>query len=707
MISVHRFNHYLNLLNHPDCRQRVDALQDIFFMLLGGCRLHPNQWELLIPILVSSLPNDTDATSRRWKYQVGSFSINNNKMLIDHCINNFGKEPDAENRTWIAAILAKNLSKRKFRNILSETNHRLTDENIELATYLFNDRPAIDTASVFRRSDPLSMMWLASIGAYKRIAERNRKEIPIASRDLARLIKETNDDEVLKHVMYAFYLQDSFRFKELLISPDTYTQMGNQQKKWFFTLIWRDQHFVRSNIDYIRELTSEKHLFHDINPEVRIGLARGLANSRYLSDISPNILDWYSHENVPSVTYYLMGYFQNNQIYSDDFKAIVNFQREYGTETLRELVFIHSTETTIQKKERTQMTPKEKKLFISHSHEDVPYVRSLANFLDGLHIPYKQIFCSSVPEFGIPLGYDIYDYLKEQFVEYDLHILFILSDHYYQSAACLNEMGAAWVLQKKSTAILLPGFKFSMMEGAINPRRIGLKLDGDLLTTKVQLGQLRDILCSEFDLPPIPDVRWEQKRDEFINNIHNLQQIEEINSFYHMGTNGTPTLQDQETALLNLWQIYSRDHSPVAKERIEEMSKSLGLKNMCITAQGWANKAKTMQDWDVNRQELFRKASTYFECVLMTDPKEPTALREYGGLYYDFHRWDDALNMWEKLTSVVESDYHYWLCANVCQSTEKIHMLPVYCQRGLMCPDTGYHKELNALTPPSLPIQPV
>lgn len=353
------------------------------------------------------------------------------------------------------------------------------------------------------------------------------------------------------------------------------------------------------------------------------------------------------------------------------------------------------------------MTLKEKKLFISHSHEDAPYVRSLANFLDGLHIPYEQIFCSSVPEFGIPLGCDIYDYLKEQFEKYDLHVLFILSEHYYQSAACLNEMGAAWVLQKKSTAILLPGFEFSMMEGAINPRRIGLKLDGDLLTTKVQLGQLRDILRGEFDLPPIPDVRWEQKRDEFISNIQNLQLIKEINSFYHMGTDGIPTPQDQETALLALWQIYSSSHSAVAKERIEELSKWLGLKNMCITAQEWKSEAKTMQDRDINRQELFRKASTYFECVLMTDPKEPPALRDYGGLYYDFHRWDDALNMWEKLTSVVECDYHYWLCAHVCQWTGKIHMLPVYCQKGLMCPDTGFHEKLNALIPPSPPVQPV
>lgn len=114
MINSHYFAHYLKLLSHPDQRQRVDALQDLFFQLLHGELLHPNQWEILIPILVSSLPNDRDATSRRWKYQVGSFSFNNNKILVDYCHNNIDKEPDAENRTWMVAILAKNLSEKNF-----------------------------------------------------------------------------------------------------------------------------------------------------------------------------------------------------------------------------------------------------------------------------------------------------------------------------------------------------------------------------------------------------------------------------------------------------------------------------------------------------------------------------------------------------------------------------------------------------------------
>ena len=55
----------------------------------------------------------------------------------------------------------------------------------------------------------------------------------------------------------------------------------------------------------------------------------------------------------------------------------------------------------------------------------------------------------------------------------------MLSDNYYKSPACLNEMGAAWVLKKEYRSILLPGFDYKEIEGAINPRKIGIKLDDD------------------------------------------------------------------------------------------------------------------------------------------------------------------------------------------------------------------------------------
>lgn len=520
MINSHYFAHYLKLLSHSDQRQRIDALQDLFFQLLHGELLHPNQWEILIPILVSSLPDDCDATSRRWKYQVGSFSFNNNKILVDYCYNNIDKEPDAENRTWMVAILVKNLSEKEFLQVLSEKDHRLSDENVELATYLFNHRSRIDIQGVFRHSDPLSMMWLASIGAYRNIAEQNKKELIIESKDLVRLTKETDNDEVLKHVMYAFCLQRFFSFKELSILPDEYTKMGNQQKKWFFTLVWRDQNFVSSNIDYFRELTSEKHLFRDINPEVRIGLARGLSNCGYWADLSNNIVRWYSHENAPSAIYYLTKYFQRNQMYSKTYKEVIDFQKQNGTEVVKELVILNNHIVDIQQTEEVNtMQNKAPKIFISHSSQDKDYVVKLIDLLSDLGLSENQMFCSSAPGFGIPLDQDIYEYLREQFQNFDLHVIYILSDNYYKSAACLNEMGAAWVLRKRYTSILLPGFQRKKMKGAINPRQNSLKLDGDLADTKEKLGQLKDTLSKEFHLPKISDIRWEKKRDKFIKDI--------------------------------------------------------------------------------------------------------------------------------------------------------------------------------------------
>jgi len=118
--------------------------------------------------------------------------------------------------------------------------------------------------------------------------------------------------------------------------------------------------------------------------------------------------------------------------------------------------------------------------------------------------------CSSIAGYGIPLDQDIYDYLKLQFETHNLHIILVLSQNYYNSVACMNEMGAAWILQNRYTTILLPGFEFKEIKGAINPRQIGLKLDNnDLTDVKEKLGQLKDCLLNEFGLHPVSDIRWE------------------------------------------------------------------------------------------------------------------------------------------------------------------------------------------------------
>ena len=183
--------------------------------------------------------------------------------------------------------------------------------------------------------------------------------------------------------------------------------------------------------------------------------------------------------------------------------------------------YYYSEEITAVKKAREEITMQQKspKIFISHSSSDKDYVSKLIDLLEGIGLNEKHIFCSSIAGYGIPLDQDIYDYLKLQFETHNLHIIFVLSQNYYKSIACMNEMGAAWILQNKYSTILLPEFEFQEIKGAINPRQIGLKLDNDLTDIKEKLGQLKDCMLNEFGLPKVSDIRWEQKRDIFISSI--------------------------------------------------------------------------------------------------------------------------------------------------------------------------------------------
>lgn len=193
--------------------------------------------------------------------------------------------------------------------------------------------------------------------------------------------------------------------------------------------------------------------------------------------------------------------------------------------------YYSSQTSTPNKIEEAQIVKqKSPKIFISHASLDKGYVSKLVGLLENIGLNEQQIFCSSETGYDIPLDEDIYDYLKLQFQNHDLHIIFILSDNYYNSVACMNEMGAAWILQNRYTTILLPGFEFKEIKGAINPRQIGLKLDNELTDVKNKLGQLKDSLIDEFGLNKINDVRWEEKRNDFLEAIYkqNTQSMKKI-----------------------------------------------------------------------------------------------------------------------------------------------------------------------------------
>ena len=190
-----------------------------------------------------------------------------------------------------------------------------------------------------------------------------------------------------------------------------------------------------------------------------------------------------------------------------------------GLLTLKKNIDFYYPQDNIPKEVRKEMNTK---IFISHASIDIEYVEKLVDLFIDMGVREDQIFCSSVPGFGIPEGEDIYEYLREQFNEYELYVVFVLSENYYRSIACMNEMGAAWALRQKYTIILLPEFEYKKIDGAINPRQISLKLDDDIQLVQERLGEIKRNLQERFQLPSIADTRWERKRDHFIKEINEI-----------------------------------------------------------------------------------------------------------------------------------------------------------------------------------------
>ena len=168
----------------------------------------------------------------------------------------------------------------------------------------------------------------------------------------------------------------------------------------------------------------------------------------------------------------------------------------------------------IAKKERKKI------VFISHATVDKCYVKYFVELLEDLGLNEEEIICSSIPPYCVPLGGKVYEWLVEKFQSCELHVMFMLSENYYKSVACLNEMGAAWALKQKWTGILLPGFEFGDIAGCIDSTQVSIKLDDkDKETLNFRLGELKEQLTEEFELREMTSTVWERKRGDFLAKI--------------------------------------------------------------------------------------------------------------------------------------------------------------------------------------------
>jgi len=129
------------------------------------------------------------------------------------------------------------------------------------------------------------------------------------------------------------------------------------------------------------------------------------------------------------------------------------------------------------------------KIFISHSSKNAAYGNALVTLLRAVGVKAEDIVFTSNPAYGIPIGKSVFQWLKNRIREQS-YVIYLLSEEYYASVACLNEMGAAWVIENKGAMLFIPGFDLNCHEfqsGALDPRTIGFFLsDEDRVTEFVE-----------------------------------------------------------------------------------------------------------------------------------------------------------------------------------------------------------------------------
>lgn len=173
-------------------------------------------------------------------------------------------------------------------------------------------------------------------------------------------------------------------------------------------------------------------------------------------------------------------------------------------------------------REEDKVIPESKlrKVFISHKEEDKEYAHALVRLVNFIIGPDgDKIFCSSIPGYGIKPSRNILEELKFQFQNYEIYMIIIHSPRYYNSAICLNEMGAAWALGTKFCSFMTKDCSYDLMKGVINNESICININDDKETLNSHLNDFKNDLIDFFGAEPVNENKWETERKHFTDEV--------------------------------------------------------------------------------------------------------------------------------------------------------------------------------------------
>ena len=151
-----------------------------------------------------------------------------------------------------------------------------------------------------------------------------------------------------------------------------------------------------------------------------------------------------------------------------------------------------------------------KRIFISHASKDKELIGKFVDsiFLLGMGMNSETIAYTSREDTGVPAGESIPQFIQNNIACADI-VLMMISDNYKDSEVCLNEMGAAWALNKYIIQILLPNTSFDKLCWLCS-------LDKAIkINNSDNLDGLSEVLTDRLDISVKPSV-WNRNKTDFI-----------------------------------------------------------------------------------------------------------------------------------------------------------------------------------------------
>lgn len=224
-------------------------------------------------------------------------------------------------------------------------------------------------------------------------------------------------------------------------------------------------------------------------------------------------------KDIESITYYIneicAWYEKNiNQIYENEF-VVDPSAHDRNKKILEEIQAEFQMKKRIGKGEKKMYS----KIFLSHNSLDKKYGDAIRNLLMSLGLRKEQLIYTTHPLHKIPAGNNIFEYLKEN-IQKDIFVIFLWSNEYLKSAACLNEMGAAWIVESDYINMYTPDFDFNNPQYrncAVDVRQMGVVLKNDE-HCKMGMVELKWKLIQNLELA-IDEQEWIYNLDEFMKKI--------------------------------------------------------------------------------------------------------------------------------------------------------------------------------------------